>query len=134
MDADCIGEGGGSGSSRADRSLGLSGELREGIESSRIALGIADRLLFPDVVDAASCLSAFESPLPDIESLGLSVLSDFELLPGIFDRSDLKDRVESLVSDLENEGREERAGPLLSTEVVEVLAFGVDPPEPPFDG
>lgn len=134
MDADCIGEGGGSGSLRADRSFGLSGEVGEGMESSRLPLDSAERILLPDKADAASDLSAFESPLADIEFLGDSVLSDFELLPGIFDRSALKDRVESLVSDLENEGKDDRAGPLRSTEVADVLAFGVDPPEPSFDG
>jgi hypothetical protein len=134
IDADCIGEGGGSGSLRADLSFALSEEIGEGMESSRLPLDSAERILLPDTADAASDLSAFESPLADIEFLGDSVLSDFELLPGIFDRSDLNDRVESLVSDLENEGKDDRAGPLRSTGVAEVLAFGEDPPEPSFDG
>jgi hypothetical protein len=76
-------------------------------------------------------LSTSVSPFEDaeMESLGLSV---FE--PGIFDRSDLKDREDSFVSDLLKEGSDERVGPLLSSEVDEAVAFGVDVPEPAFDG
>lgn len=59
------------------------------------------RRLLPDFMDSASDLSP-ESPL-DIraEFRGLSVLAEE---PGIFDLRALKDLVESLVSDLLNEG------------------------------
>jgi len=100
----------------------------EATESSRPDFDIFERLLFPDLTDATSDLSTSDSPF-EVEFLGLSV---FE--PGIFDRSDLNDREDSFVSDLLKEGREERVGPLLSTEVDETVALGVEVPEPPFDG
>lgn len=62
---------------------------------------MADLLLLPDLMDPVSFGSPGPSPLESIAELrGLSVL----LEPGILDRKDLKDRVESLVSDLEKEG------------------------------
>lgn len=60
-----------------------------------------ERPLFPDFTEAASPES------PTIEFLGLSTLP----LPGILDRNPRKERVESLVSDLLNEGYDERASP-----------------------
>ena len=61
-----------------------------------------DRPLLPDRTDAASrVFSPLESPLEsNAELLGLSVFIDLLLLlPGILDRSERKDREESLVSD-----------------------------------
>lgn len=97
-------------------------------ESARLARDIADRLLLPDRIEPASDLS---SPFarPAVEFRGLSVL-----LPGILDRSALKDRVESFVSDLLNEGIDDIRGPLLSKEVDDALFLGVEAPEPPLDG
>ena len=61
----------------------------------------ADLELFPDLTDPASVLSTIASPLlnPDVEARGLSVL-----VPGILDRKARKDRVDSLVSALLNDG------------------------------
>ena len=69
--------------------------------SVRPALEIADRELFPDRTDAESDLSTRVSPLlnPDVEFRGLSVL-----LPGILDLNARKDRVDSFVSALLNDG------------------------------
>lgn len=67
-----------------------------------------------------------------MEFRGLSFAFDFE--PGIFDRRDRNERVEFMVSDLENDGMAAKAGPLLSTEVVDTLpARGVDAPDPSLD-
>ena len=58
-------------------------------------------MLLPDLMDPVSFGSPGPSPLESIAELrGLSVFPD----PGILDRSDLKDRVESLVSVLAKEG------------------------------
>ena len=60
-------------------------------------------LPLPDLTDATSDLSADASPFPldmMVEFRGLSVFP----VPGILDRSDRKDREDSLVSDLLKEG------------------------------
>jgi hypothetical protein len=106
------------------------GDVGDVAESGRPPRDRAERLLLPDLMEAASDLSRLVSAeRPDVEVRGLSVL-----VPGIFDRSELKDRVEPLVSDLLKEGMEPRAGPFLSSEVDDALPLGVEVPEPPFDG
>jgi hypothetical protein len=70
--------------------------------SDRLIRELLDRPLFPDLTDAASTgFSVGDSPLARLEEpRGLSVL----LLPGILERSERRDRDDSLVSDLLKEG------------------------------
>jgi hypothetical protein len=99
-----MGDGGGLSSSRGDATSSPSsceGDVGPDNGESGAVLEIADRELFPDRIDPASDLSTSVSPLlnPDVELRGLSVL-----LPGILDRSARKDRVDSFVSALLNDG------------------------------
>lgn len=99
--------------------------------SGRRPLDIADdRPLFTDLIEATSDLSASPVEGPDIEFRGLSTLE----LPGILDLNDLKEREDSFVSDLLNEGYDDRVSPPRSKEVDEALPFGVEAPEPPLEG
>jgi hypothetical protein len=100
-----------------------------------------DFALVEDLTDAASDLSAPAIPTlgapesAEDDALGLSVLSDFPL-PGIFDLSERIDRVDSLVSDLPNEGYESKPSPdARSKDVAEALFDPVAELAPPlFDG
>jgi hypothetical protein len=85
---------------------GDEGELGEGYESLRAAVRLwGDLPLLPDLTDAASDFSG-ASPLErTAELLGLSVLAE----PGILERSERKDRDESLVSERLKEGYDCRA-------------------------
>jgi hypothetical protein len=109
-EADCIGEGGGCGLS--ERAFARAAEASTvGVcadeDDPRRDRWPADLALTADLVDAASDLSI--PPLlglvsmlsPEVEFLGLSVFP----LPGILDLMELrKDREDSFVSDLLNEG------------------------------
>jgi hypothetical protein len=99
-----MGDGGGFGSSRGEVASSPSsceGDVGPVNGESGAVLDIADRELFPDRTDPASDLSTSVSPLlnPDVEFRGLSVL-----LPGILDRRARKDRMDSFVSALLNDG------------------------------
>ena len=100
-------------------------------ESGELVLESAERPLFPDRKEAASDLSTRVSPLlnPDAELRGLSVLP----LPGILDLNPRKDRFDSLVSDLLNDGYDWRLSKSLFKEVCDAPPLGVDVPEP-FEG
>lgn len=77
------------------------GDEAESLLFRRGGGGKDDRLARPDLMELASDRSSDESPLPIMEDdRGLSFLP----LPGILDRSVLKDRVDSLVSDRLNDG------------------------------
>lgn len=75
---------------------------RKGGISPRLVRETLERPLLPDRTEAASAiLLSLESPFGwSVEFLGLSVFEP----PGILDRSALKDREESLVSDLLKDG------------------------------
>lgn len=80
--------------------LSIVGELGDRRDSGRLERERPDLALFPEVTEAASDLST-GSPLESMaEFLGLSVLPE----PGILDLSERKDREDSLVSDLLNDG------------------------------
>ncbi len=86
------------------------GDMGGGAEEpdiARLVLDAPDLALVVDLIDATSDLSAlpeFGPSLPgstDVDALGLSVLA----LPGIFDlMAPLREREDSFVSDLLNEG------------------------------
>ena len=105
MDADCIGDGGGSGSSAGELRSSFEVAADTGLpgpgESARLVLDRADFPLLPDRTDAASDLSTTASPLLRFEEefRGLSVL-----LPGIFDLRPLSDLIDSFVSVLLKDG------------------------------
>lgn len=99
-----MGEGGGLACSSIGEfisdSLGEAGlDVAGPTESARPVLEAAERVLLPDLTDAASDLSFSVPDIMDIEFRGLSVL-----VPGIFDLNDRKDLDDSLVSDLLNDG------------------------------
>jgi hypothetical protein len=112
MDADWMGDGGGSWSASGEPTVAVSadeGELGDGSESERLTLLWGDLPLRPDLTEAASDLSG-TSPLDKMaELLGLSVLPE----PGILERRERKERDESLVSDLLKEGYDCRTSSLL---------------------
>jgi len=91
---------------------GDSGESGSMVESGRLTLETPDLALRPDLTDAASDFStaaaAAASPLDSkVEFLGLSVFPP----PGILDRKERNERVESLVSDLLKLGYDCRLSP-----------------------
>lgn len=69
--------------------------------------GREDREARLDLIDAASDRSTGESPLRMAEERGLSLLPD----PGILERSDRNERVESFVSERLKEGYDCISGP-----------------------
>ena len=98
-----MGDGGGFGSSRGEASSSLSceGEVGADIGESGAVLERADLPLFPDLTEAVSDFSPTSvSPLlkPEVELRGLSVLVV------ILDFNPRKERTDSLVSDLLNDG------------------------------
>ena len=102
-EADVVGDGGGFGpSSTSTLSFRLSG-------SSERAEFLFERPLAADLTLCVSVRSSPDtSPKPDVDPRGLSA----DLLPGILVRSEfLNERIDSLVSDLLNEGYESSAGP-----------------------
>ena len=98
-----MGDGGGWSSLTGEFAVAVSieeGELGGGRESARLLRVNGDFPLLPDFTEAASDFSC-GSPFARMAELrGLSVLPE----PGILDRSDRKDRDDSLVSDLLKEG------------------------------
>lgn len=111
IDADWMGDGGGWSSlnDEGDLTCGESidddemdvGDEAESLRLRRASGGREDRLARLDLMELASDRSTDASVLLRMaEDLGLSFLP----LPGILDRSDLNDRVESFVSDRLNEG------------------------------
>ena len=113
-DADCVGEGGGTGEAEraelgdvVESSGGDIGGCTDDPDIARLVLDAPDIALVVDLIDAASDLSPFPEPIPsaaaiaDVEALGLS----FFPLPGIFDlMAPLMERDDSFVSDLLNDG------------------------------
>lgn len=113
-EADWVGDGGGIGDAERaelgdviESSVGDIGGCTDDPDIARLVLDAPDRALVVDLIDAASDLS----PLPetvlsapaiaDVDALGLS----FFPLPGILDlMAPLKEREDSLVSDLLNDG------------------------------
>jgi hypothetical protein len=97
-----MGEGGGNSSARGEVGLAASvdGEVTDEAESRRLMRGAGDLLLLPDFTEAASDFSGGSTLANTAEVLGLSVL----LEPGILERRARKERDDSLVSDLLNEG------------------------------
>lgn len=77
--------------------MSVEGDVGDVAESLRLR-GTPDFALFPDLTEAASDFSSVGDVMT--EFLGLSVL----LEPGILDLRALKEREESLVSDLPKEG------------------------------
>jgi hypothetical protein len=103
MDADWIGDGGGTSSASGEPIVAVStdeGELGEGSELERLDRPCGDLPLFPDLTEATSAFSGVSPFVSMAELLGLSVLPE----PGILDRSERNDRDESRVSDLLKEG------------------------------
>lgn len=96
-----MGDGGGCASSSSKTEVADSGDTGLVMESTRLDLDTADLLLRPDRTDATSDLSTRVSPLErTVELRGLSVFPP----PGILDRSALKERDDSFVSDFPREG------------------------------
>ena len=125
VDLEAFGEGGGSASS-PEATSSTSVELIVGDVGAEPVFD--ERPLLPDFTEAASNPTR-SSPATDMELRGVSVEG---LPPGIFDLRDLNDRDEPWVSDLPNDGMEERAGPELR-EVVDAFPRGVDAPDPGLD-
>ena len=100
-----MGDGGGCCSPRGDRAADVSieeGDWGDVGDMGGLAASVRPERDMLDLIDPASDFSYGPSPLARrVELRGLSV---FPLEPGILDRNDRKDRVESLVSDLWNEG------------------------------
>lgn len=95
------------------------------VDSARMERDAVERALLPDFTDAASDVS---SPFPSRTELrGLSVL--LLLAPGILLLSERKDRDDSLVSDLDMDGRLSEM--LRSPEPAEPDALDDPPPPPP---
>lgn len=91
-----MGDGGGWASSTGE----VSPELSDGEVGDITASVLLD--LLPDLLDLSVSESVSPSPLESrAEFRGLSVLD-----PGILDRSVLKDRADSLVSDFEKDGKD----------------------------
>lgn len=111
--------------------VGDVGDCTDDPDIARLALDPVVTALVEDFIDATSDLSPpplleVSAPLrPDKDALGLSVFA----LPGIFDlMAPLKEREDSLVSDLLNDGYDCSPSPVeRSTEVEEVLEGVFDP-------
>jgi len=124
-----MGDGGGWASSRGEVTPVSTDEGEVGDTAGSEDLLREKRPLRPDFTDPASDLSP-ASPLDNSAELrGLSVLAEE---PGIFDLRVLKDLVESLVSDLLNDGNDCKPSGLRSPAPAELLGLGVLLPS--FDG
>lgn len=128
-EADIVGDGGGCGD--PGRGLDDTSPSTTGDTGSSVGFEPPDLALDPDFVDAlVSDLSKVPLGMSDCENEFLG-LSDF--CPGIFDLNPRKEREDSLVSDLLNEGYDCSPSTDLSSDVDDAF-LGVLEPSPAFEG